>query len=185
MRVPSARTELVRLLQDRHCLCRGTGRVQRHGTDIGVTRVVRRQLVRSAQQVERPAIIVPAHQQHRMHTGHRHCRDLDRRPLLREGVLGEPSANGDGNERDDPNDRHTPRTPCRGVRKSPLLGEIIHVQSPLASCLPALSSPVFCVRVCHTPLEPESPCEDRAFHVDVEAQIAVACLIVKIEAAIT
>src|SRR6266849_5960354 len=37
----------------------------------------------------------------------------------------------------------------------------------------------------HTPLEPESPREDRAFHVDVEAQIAVACLIVKIEAAIT
>src|ERR1700730_9282895 len=71
------------------------------------------------------------------------------------------------------------------MRDHPWLGEICHGRSPVASCLRELSSPVFCAWLSHISSEAESAREDRAFHVDVEAQIAVACLIVKIEAAIT
>src|ERR1700730_8412894 len=71
------------------------------------------------------------------------------------------------------------------MRDHPWLGEICHGRSPVASCLRELSSPVFCAWLSHISSEAESPREDRAFHVDIEAQIAVACLIVKIEAAIT
>jgi hypothetical protein len=52
----------VRLLQQRQGLFRRPARVQRHGIDIGVAGIFGHQLVRAAQQVQCPGVIVLAYE---------------------------------------------------------------------------------------------------------------------------
>ncbi len=51
-------------------------------------------------------------------------------PCLRQGVPGEPRADRDRDERDQPDHRHMPRAPGRGMREHRRLGEIGHCWLP-------------------------------------------------------